>query len=52
MHTDIPALDENYLVGKDGTVYNSDSKNLPADMQGWLDKYKKYQYYELYDSTK
>jgi len=52
MHADIRALDENYIVGSDGTVYKSSDKNLPADIQAWLDKYKKYQYYELYDSVK
>jgi len=52
MHEDIPALDENYIVDKAGTVYNASDKNLPADIQAWLDKYKKYQYFELYDSTK
>ena len=52
MHEDIPALDENYIVGKDGSVYNSSDKALPADIQAWLNKYRKYQYFELYDSTK
>jgi len=52
MHSDIPALDENYIVDKSGTVYNADSKSLPAVIQSWIDKYRKYQYYGLYDSTK
>lgn len=52
MHEDIPALDENYIVDKVGAVYNASDKNLPVDILTWLDKYKKYQYFELYDSTK
>jgi len=52
MHADIRALDENYIVGSDGTVYKSGDKNLPADIQTWLDKYRQFQYYELYDSVK
>lgn len=52
MHEEIPALDESYIVDKSGNVYNSDSKTLPADIKTWLDKYKKYQYFELYDSAK
>ena len=52
MHEDIPALDENYIVGKDGSVYKSDDKALPADIQNWVDKYRNYQYFGLYDSAK
>jgi len=52
MHADITAIDEDYVVAKDGTVYNVNSKNIPDYIQVWLDKYKKYQYYELYDSKK
>ena len=52
MHEEIPAIDESYIVGNDGTVYKSDAKDLPADIAGWIEKYRKYQYYELYDSYK
>ena len=52
MHTEISLMDENYIVDKDGNVYSADSANLPASMQSWLNKYKLFQYYQLYDETK
>ncbi len=51
MHEDVPALDESYIVDKSFTVYNADNKNLPADVQAWIDTYRKYQYFELYDAA-
>jgi len=52
MHEDIPALDENYIVAGDGTVYSAKSSTLPEDISMWIDLYRKYQYYELYDADR
>ncbi len=49
MHDVVPALNESYVVAGDGTVYNAGG-SLNPEIKPWIDIYRKYQYYQLYDN--
>ena len=49
MHDAVPALNESYVVASDGTLYNAGG-SLNPEIKPWIDIYRKYQYYQLYDS--
>lgn len=49
MHDVVPALNESYAVAIDGKVYNAGG-SLNPEIKPWIETYRKYQYYQLYDN--